>query len=185
MAASSTKSRRRATLAAALSAASRVPSTYSPARTSISSRSVMAKTIPQLQQAATQPGFDRRRRARKVLTKRHPAHAFAIREQHEIAPVAVEGIETLTQTRELLALLNPIQGMLLPVGQVHDLRGVLDGNCTSAPHLVEGSVARDRHHPCDRSTFRRVVVGGPFPDLHVDLLQNFIGNIVPAQNAKD
>jgi hypothetical protein len=71
-------------------------------------------------------------------------------------------------------------------GFVRDLRQrvVADQGHALAAHQVDGAVTCDGHHPRQRASAARLVLRGPLPDAHVDVLQCLLGHAAPAQHAQ-
>src|SRR6185369_9599162 len=63
-------------------------------------------------------------------------------------------------------------------------RLLLDRAFALLAHHVDRPVARDRHHPCNRRSERRVELSGAVPDLDVSLLNDLLREVLTAQDTE-
>jgi hypothetical protein len=108
-----------------------------------------------------------------------------IGQQHHIAPVFLDSIQTSHQPRPGFAPLAVSQRVDELIRHIQHVRTIFDRHRLPLAHLVQRQVAGDNRHPGDRRACARIECACPPPDAQVSLLHNFVRQIFPLKDTKD
>src|SRR5439155_14758749 len=153
-------------------------------RPSFKIRTSKPETLPYVHHTAAQPRLHRIHRRFKLGGKLFAAPAVVIGQQHQLLPIRLETADAFQQALQLFRHLAPGQRIGRIGRDFHRGRLLLDRDFALLAHHVDRPVARDRRHPCNRRSERRIELSGVVPDLDVSLLNDLLREVLTAQHTE-